>query len=144
MAELVGDHALKFRAIQRLQRTTRDRDCGIGRVVAGSESVDAGLLFQNVDFRHRHTRSNGHFFDHVEQALFFQVARIGIDPYASQRAGNDTSAAGQRTGFVQARKSDEGQHTQRRPKYRAGIDREPRPRHQLIVIPMPAAAGEQQ
>ena len=79
MAELVTNDALQFVAREHLDAAARHADGGIASRVAGSEGVDATLIFQNVNLRHRHTGGDGHFLNNIEQLAFVRVDGVLTD-----------------------------------------------------------------
>jgi hypothetical protein len=97
VAELVGDNTLQFVATEGFQAAARDGDGGIARCETGCKGVETLLLFENIDFGHRHTGGDRHFFHHIVQSPAQRVLGVGCHPGAAQSA-RDLAAAGAETG----------------------------------------------
>jgi hypothetical protein len=95
VAELVADHALQLVAGELLERTAGHRHHRVGGGVPGGERVDAGLVVEHVDLRHRHTRRERHLLDHVEQRLFLEVDRARRHAPAAEHLGDGRAARAQ-------------------------------------------------
>ncbi len=95
VAVFVRDHALQFVAVECFQAALGDADGGIARAVTGGERIDAGLLFEHVNLRHRHARGDGDFLDHVAQATPRRVAGVRRHRCGVQTARHRAAAAAQ-------------------------------------------------
>ncbi len=113
VAELVGDDALQLVAAELVQRAAGDGDRRVGRRIAGGEGVDAGLLLQHEDLRHRHAGGNGDLLDHVAQASVRRVVRVGRYQRAAQFQRHLGAAAVERDHAVQGGQGDHRHHRQR-------------------------------
>ena len=70
MTEFMTDDALQFIAVELLQGTVGHRYDGVLLTKPSGESVDAFFMVEDIHLRHRHTGSDRHFFDHVDQLFF--------------------------------------------------------------------------
>src|SRR6266540_1559897 len=95
MTEFMANDALKFVTVKFLESSARNRDHGVTRRQPGSEGIDRRLFVKNVHRRHWHARSDGHFFNHVEETPFIQVGRMGTDLSSSHTLGDGGAARGE-------------------------------------------------
>ncbi len=84
-----------------------DGDCRVRGREPGGEGIDAGFLFQHVDFRYRHARGQGYLLDHVAQAAPQGIARVGIHQGTAEAARNLAAATLERRGPEQAGQADD-------------------------------------
>jgi len=91
VTEFVGNDPLQFIPRERLQSSSRHGHRSIIRIMPGSEGIDSRLLIENIDFRHGHSGSDGHLFDHVQKAFFKRIARGWLDSAAADRACHVTT-----------------------------------------------------
>ncbi len=124
MTELMGNHALQFVTSEFFHRAPGHRHCCIGGRKTGGESVDAGLLFEHVDFRYRHPGGDGDFLDHIAQASVVRVARVGRHQSAAERLRHRTAARAQRCNLEQRGDGDQGNGGDRTADQRAGVGAE--------------------
>ncbi len=102
VAELVGDDALEFVAVEDRRRSPRDADDGVPRREAGGERVDAGFAVHQVDRRRRGARGDRHLFDDVEQPALDRVRGAAIHQPAAKLLGDHPAAAAQLRDPVEA------------------------------------------
>jgi len=110
VAEFVADDSLQLVAGKHLNATTRDPDGGIAGRVSGGKGVDGLFPVKHVNLRHRHTRSDSHFLDHVEQLALVRFGGVRIHQPAAHQGGDRAAAAGQLIRFIGAADEDDRQH----------------------------------
>ncbi len=100
------EHALQLGAGELVERATRDRDGRIGRRETRRERVDAGLVLEHEDLRHRHAGRDRHLFDDVAQPPIGEIAAVSGDRHTAERTRDDGAAAAQAGDAVQRTHSD--------------------------------------
>ena len=110
MTELVADDALQFVARQHFNATARHADGGVAGGVTGGKGVDAALVFQHVDLRHRHAGGDGHFFHDIEQLALVRVSGVLIYQTSTHQCGHGAAAGGKLIRLVGAAEKNHRQH----------------------------------
>ena len=100
VAELVGDDALEFVAVEPVQGAFGDGDGGVGRGVAGGEGVYPRLSGQHIDGGDGQAGGEGHLLDDVEQGAFAKVGGVGLDRAAADHLGHGRTAGAELSPFV--------------------------------------------
>ena len=93
MTELMGDDALQFMSFEVFNGASGDCHNGVGGGDASGERVDAPFAVQYVDGRHRHIRSQCHFFDDIQAAPLRRIPGLWQDAGATQAFSNRLAAS---------------------------------------------------
>ena len=91
MTELVGYHTLQFVSVEQVQRPLVNANDRIVLAVACGKRVDA-WLWNQIHGRYWQSRSDGHFFDHVQQLALLGIFSVLTDRLAPQGFCDDSAA----------------------------------------------------
>ena len=109
VAEFVGDDPLQLVAGELLDRPPSDGHHRVAGRIASGKRVDALFIGQQIDRRYGHARGQRHFLHDVQNAFFYRVAGVGVNPPAADRLGHGRPPATERGHLVQTPQHDQRQ-----------------------------------
>ncbi len=141
VAELVGDDALQFVAVEPGERPARDGYRRVAQFQSGGKGVDVGFGIQDKDLRDWDARGDGHFLHHVDQTAFGRIRCFGVDPAGAQHFRHGAAAFFQSVHLVDAGGQDHDDNGHGHEDEKRGIEKREGGKPLVVVVGFAGVEG---